>query len=569
MTILGFEEISCACCGKPFEISFLYSTNNLGQEGTDFHGRALGFQPLYTEAQTCPSCGFSGSGDELKNTKLDEYLKAFIDAEIRPLLKDLKEEMIPPWISFEYAARIALWRGIPINEIGHLYHMAAWCCDDCEEKEQEKRYREKAIEPFEKALQKNEIAKNEIGRHSYLIGENYRRIGDREKAVLWYDRAIEAAGQYPGQERLVALSIQQKTDPQEFMPRCKLNHAYPVMIPRLKIWQRQKRPLWRTILLLCAVPGVLCLAYLVWSPGKFSPEGRYDLRTNGIWLQHGWLGDDSWFQRNRKNKSLFRNDRKIQSLADLLGSHGVKYVFPHVCPASPNGEIAPVDPVQTERFLDHFGEFAVIPWVGGVLGVHCSPESPQWRTNFVSSVVDLLQSHPRFAGVQVNTEPMPTGNPDFLILLDELRQAMPAGKILSVAAYPPPTRWHPFPEGHWEESYFKQVAQRADQLAPMMYDTAIMLPKFYQHLMSGWTSEVLNWAGNTQVLLGIPVYDDAGVGYHFPHVENLQNALAGIHAGLSKYKTLPKNYAGIAIYCEWEMDLQEWNYLKEEFAGTQ
>jgi len=329
-----------------------------------------------------------------------------------------------------------------------------------------------------------------------------------------------------------------------------------------------KRPPWRSILLLCGFLGVLFLVYLAWSPGKRVLDGRHNLGTNGIWLQHGWLGDDSWFQRYRKDKTLFRNDRKIQSLADLLGNHRVKYVFPHVCPSSPNGEIAPVDPVQTERFLDHFGEFAVIPWIGGVLDVHCSPESLQWRANFVSSVLDLLKNHPRLAGVQVNIEPMPAGNPDFLTLLDELRQAMPAGKILSVATYPPPTLWHPFPEGHWEESYFRQVAKRADQLAPMMYDTAIMLPKIYQHLMSGWTSEVLHWAGSTQVLLGIPVYDDAGVGYHFPHVENLQNALAGIHAGLSRYETLPRNYAGVAIYCEWEMDPQEWNYFKQEFAGN-
>ena len=39
----------------------------------------------------------------------------------------------------------------------------------------------------------------------------------------------------------------------------------------------------------------------------------------------------------------------------------------------------------------------------------------------------------------------------------------------------------------------------------------------------------------------------------------------GIHAGLSKFKSLPVNYTGVAIYCEWEMDDQEWKYLREEF----
>lgn len=333
----------------------------------------------------------------------------------------------------------------------------------------------------------------------------------------------------------------------------------------MKIWQHLKRPPWRTILLLFAILCLIGIAYLVWSPGKRIRDGRHDLRSNGIWIQHGWLGDDLWFQRNRKDKTLFRNNQKIQELAELLISHGVKYVFPHVCPCNPSGKISPVDPDQTERFLDHFEDFSVIPWIGGVLDIHCSPESPQWRTNFVSSVADLLKTHPRLAGVQLNIEPMPTGNTDFLILLDELRQAMPDGKILSVAAYPPPTRWHPIPDVHWDESYYRQVAHRADQLAPMMYDTAIKLPKFYQNLMLKWTSEVLEWSGDTQILLGVPVYDDAGVGYHSPKVENLKNALLGIHAGLKRFRPLPKNYSGIAIYCEWEMDQKEWDYLKKEF----
>lgn len=333
----------------------------------------------------------------------------------------------------------------------------------------------------------------------------------------------------------------------------------------MNTWRHFNRPPLRTLLLFFAVFGAMGLAYMAWSPGKCIRDGRHDLRTNGIWIQHGWLGDDLWFERNHKDKTLFRNDQKIQDLANLLVSHGVKFVFPHVCPCNPGGNIAPVDPVQTERFLDNFGDFQVIPWIGGVLGAQCSPESPQWRTNFVSSVVDLFKAHPRLAGVQLNIEPMPTDNANFLILLDELRKAMPADKIISVAAYPPPTRLHPFPDVHWEEHYFRQVAQRTDQMAPMMYDTGIKLSKLYRHLMCHWTSDVLNWAGNTQVLLGIPAYNDAGMEYHSPDVENLQNALSGIHAGLSRYEVLPQSYAGVAIYCEWEMAPDKWSCFKKEF----
>jgi len=314
----------------------------------------------------------------------------------------------------------------------------------------------------------------------------------------------------------------------------------------------------------------LCLAafgllYAIWSPGQQVRDGRHDLRTNGIWAQHGWLGDDSWFSRNKRDKALFRDDGRLRHLADLLRSHGILYVFPHLCPCSAGGMIAPNDSSQTERFLDHFGGFGVLPWIGGVLDVHCFLKSEPWRSNFVSSVTDLLKTHPRLAGVHLNIEPMPSGNRDFLSLLHELRNSMQEGKILSVAAYPPPTRWHPHPSVHWDEAYFKEVAQCVDQLAPMMYDTAIFLSKPYRHVMAAWTQEVLDWAGTTQVLLGVPAYNDKGVLYHFPHVENLHNALWGIHGGLSDCKSLPLNYAGIAIYCEWEMGEAKWEIFRKDF----
>jgi len=78
---------------------------------------------------------------------------------------------------------------------------------------------------------------------------------------------------------------------------------------------------------------------------------------------------------------------------------------------------------------------------------------------------------------------------------------------------------------------------------------------------------VLDWSGSTQVLFGVPAYDDSGAGYHIAETESLRNALSGIHAGLESYRVLPKNYAGVAIYCEWEMDRSEWASFRSEFGS--
>lgn len=333
-----------------------------------------------------------------------------------------------------------------------------------------------------------------------------------------------------------------------------------------RAWAILKRPYWRTFIPLLVLLGGGGLSYWVWEPGQVVTDGRHDLRTNGIWLSHGWLGDDRWFERNNRDTARFRSETAVLELAGRLRQNGVRDVYPHLCPCAADGRLPGVDREQAERFLTGFEGFRVMPWIGSVRGNHCSPESARWRAAFVQSACELLERHPRLAGVHINVEPMPSGDSAFLALLDEMRAGLPSGRLLSVAAYPPPTRWHPHPDVHWDEIYFRQVASRVDQLAVMMYDSGIKLPKSYERLMRDWTVEVLTWAGGTEVLLGVPAYEDAGVGYHSPRVENLRTSLRGIHAGLATFKPLPACYRGISIYSEWEMDETEWRQLSAEFG---
>ena len=56
-----------------------------------------------------------------------------------------------------------------------------------------------------------------------------------------------------------------------------------------------------------------------------------------------------------------------------------------------------------------------------------------------------------------------------------------------------------------------------------------------------------------ELILGIPAYEDAGVGYHHPRVGNISSALRGISAADRNARI-----GGIAVYCEWEMDDAQW-----------
>ena len=305
---------------------------------------------------------------------------------------------------------------------------------------------------------------------------------------------------------------------------------------------------------LTVIFGVPALGYLIWQPGCETPLPAF--ADNAVWIGHGWLGDDAWFVRNGRDPAEFRTDEKISALFSRLKENKIAVVYPHLCPACFDGRIAAYDDAQVERFLELAEKYGikVIPWIGGVLGGSARPDDEIWRRNFIASVEELLKKHPRLAGVQINIEPLPSGDADLLRLLDELRPVM-AKKTLSVAAYPPPTRWHRFPDVHWRLAYINRVARHCDQLAVMMYDTAFPLEKFYIELMTDWTRQLAGAVRSTgcELLLGIPAYEAAGVGYHQPRVENISSALRGIAASDRK-----NGINGIAIYCEWEMDENKW-----------
>lgn len=305
------------------------------------------------------------------------------------------------------------------------------------------------------------------------------------------------------------------------------------------------------------------VAYSFWTPGLDVNDGRNDIGRNALWLQHGWLGSDGWFDRYHKNKKLFRDDERIAVLAELVKQNHIKFVFPHLCPCSKDGTIAESDDMQIEKVLDKLDGVDILPWVGGVLGTDVRLEDSQWRSKFIGSIGQLLEKHPRLSGIHINIEPLPSGERNYLLLLEELRAKLPEGKLISIAAYPPSTILHPSSIVHWEEPFSRKVASRVDQVAVMMYDTAIKIPKLYESLMKSWTVQVLDWYEPKQVLLGIPAYDDAGVNYHDAKTENITNALLGINAGLTN--PLPKNYEGVAIYCEWEMDTKKWRQFQTAF----
>jgi hypothetical protein len=149
----------------------------------------------------------------------------------------------------------------------------------------------------------------------------------------------------------------------------------------------------------------------------------------------------------------------IAALVESLRARGIRRIYPFLGPMDRDGwpgwrskkGLVRYVPERAGAFLAEIKRIApeirVIPWTGGNLGsdVRLKDETP--RRAFAEHARRLVALGAD--GVQLNVEPLPSWAPGFQELLREVKAAI-GDRTLSIAAYPPPTPLHPFPEVHWE-----------------------------------------------------------------------------------------------------------------------
>ena len=104
---------------------------------------------------------------------------------------------------------------------------------------------------------------------------------------------------------------------------------------------------------------------------------------------------------------------------------------------------------------------------------------------------------------------------------------------------------------------YTNVAKYADQIVAMAYDTGIKKTWLYKWLVKEQTIWLTHLLNGKEVFIAIPAYD-AATGDFDPTIENVQNGLEGIIAGLNNIRSDEKNFAGVAIYPYWKIDDNEW-----------
>ncbi len=276
---------------------------------------------------------------------------------------------------------------------------------------------------------------------------------------------------------------------------------------------------------------------------------------------------------------------EVAALAEDLQRRQIDTIFVYVSYLKPTGLFNPT--------YDHAREFVttlkqaapqieVQAWLG--IPVKAPPGAPlasgyidlsnatvqQTIAEFSRSTVNDLG----FDGVHLDPEPILTGNAALLRLLEAVREAIGPQAQLSIAgreitpvvpeADLIANRWFT-----WRADYYREVAQRVDQIAVMAYDS---------HLPAGWLYEqwvrfqvigLTSSLGATPpgLLIGLPTSEEHTAS-HDPAIENMTTGLRGLLAGLNDADARPDQITGVAIYPYWEMSEDEWTTYQDLWLGT-
>ncbi|MFJ3443350.1 hypothetical protein ACIPM2_19515 [Streptomyces sp. NPDC086081] len=335
--------------------------------------------------------------------------------------------------------------------------------------------------------------------------------------------------------------------------------------------RRRRRHLLRAALVVVLVPVVSLIAVLTALGINYTGDPADGTRTrdrDALWLGHAWVD-------GRKK------DADVTALARRLRDTGIRDLYVHSGPLEHDGTLPKSLHPRARWFIDAVHEslpgVRVQAFLGDVLASESSEglvlADPDTRAAVVRSARQVLDTG--YEGVHLDLEPMPSGDRDFLTLLDALRRETRSRDArLSVAAH----QIDPLPHLHtvfglftehpkwWSQEFFGQVARRVDQIAVMSYDTAQPLESTYGGYVAQQTSLALEATPpSTDLLMGLPFYWESNFD-HWGHAETVPAAVRGVRLGLSRTDADRARF-GVALYIDFAATEADWRAYEEDWVS--
>jgi hypothetical protein len=321
------------------------------------------------------------------------------------------------------------------------------------------------------------------------------------------------------------------------------------------------------------VVGALLIINLLYSP-PLPLTYNYNKGENAAWVRHQWFSDE-------------HTDADIHEFVDKLKNMEITSIYVHIGPMDNKGAIPEFDKsiwdFNRDRIRESYPELQILAWIGGVtqkkFGVAsdtldmCNPELMETIAGLSAETMAECQ----FDGIHYNIEPLPDDQKNFLLLLELTRNKI-GDKKLSVSSHRivfsdiiSRSLKHISRDtlGVWGPTYYREVAERCDEIAVMAYDSVSQTPASYRRFMIRQVKNITRAIRGTgcELLVGVPTYEEVTFS-HKPDVENIAHALEGTIIGLESipHKDIVR---GVSIYALWttnekDMEIYRKLWLRED-----
>ena len=180
------DTVKCPVCGNPVVFGITMSMTTFGST-LDFQKQgAIGY--YYEEKiNACSKCYYAGYHEDFDTL----FPQPYIDS-IKTVTARFQGKKIDNSLECEIAAEIKMLRKPTNDRLASIYLTASYFLrGDKEQDERRKGLQKKVLMYLEQGLKNNEYEKEQKATIHYLMGEMCRRTGDFEKAVEYFDLAID------------------------------------------------------------------------------------------------------------------------------------------------------------------------------------------------------------------------------------------------------------------------------------------------------------------------------------------------------------------------------------------
>jgi hypothetical protein len=300
--------------------------------------------------------------------------------------------------------------------------------------------------------------------------------------------------------------------------------------------------------------------------------------TAGLELMHLDSGAAAAWARSSGNDALWMGriwaegdytSAQFGQMAGRIRDSGISDVYVFVGQMSQDGHLDPGKYAKAGRFLAAFHRalprVRVSAWMSGVLGGgNISLESAATRSRIAASAAAVLRAG--FTGIHYDLEPVPSGDQDYLRLLQATSDLRPRPEPLSVSVpklEPLPGLRLPWQVAHigpvfWTPAYLTAVSRHVDQVDLMAYDTTMPFASWYGGYVERQTELALAAVpATTRLLIGIPCYHYSNLA-HDASAETVAAAVRGVQVALTAKGARHRGF-GVALFADYSSTPQDWD----------